>query len=276
MTSLGRSADAGPPDQVAGDAAGGRGISGHERPDGRGAAPAGAPPASGTGDDPVADFAVQLRQLRESHGRLPYRQLAQIAHYSHTALSQAAAGRSLPSREVMQAFVRACEGDVKEWTARWEAVDRLVRPPDEPPRPSAPDRARTDSGWQAAAGRLRDRRWITAAGIAAAACTAVVLWTTSSATVTGPPGQVGPPRLHVESSGLYVRYATVTNPGTQAGYAYVLNTGAGKVHRSPQPVQPGQSWTYFFNRDLKDGAQICGSIGLGPATCVSVHAYSQA
>jgi hypothetical protein len=104
----------------------------------------------------------------------------------------------------------------------------------------------------------------------------VVLWTASSATVTGPPGQAGPPRLQVESSGLYVRYAMVTNPGTRAGYAYVFNIGAGKVHRSPRPVQPGQSWTYFFDRDLKDGAQICGSIGLGPATCVSVRAHSQA
>jgi Helix-turn-helix domain len=272
MTSLGRSADAGPPDQVAGDAAGGRGISGHGRPDGRGAAPADAPPGPGTDGDPVADFAAQLRELRERDGRRPYRQLARDAHYSHTALSQAAAGRSLPSLDVTLAFVSACKGDVKEWKARWEEANRLVRPPDKPPRPSAPGRARTDSGWQAAAVRLRDRRWITAAGIAAAACTAVVLWTTNSATATRPPGQVGPPRLQVESSGLYVRYATVTNPGIQAGYAYVLNTGADKVHRSPQPVQPGQSWTYFFNRDLKDGAQICGSIGPGPATCVIVHA----
>jgi hypothetical protein len=29
---------------------------------------------------------------------------------------------------------------------------------------------------------------------------------------------------------------------------------------------------YFFNRDLKNGTQICGLIDLGPATCATVHA----
>jgi hypothetical protein len=76
----------------------------------------------------------------------------------------------------------------------------------------------------------------------------------------------------MESSGLYIRYVVVTNLGTRAGYAYVINNGDDKTHRSPRPVPPGQPWMYFFNRDLKDGAQICGSIDLGPATCTAVHA----
>jgi hypothetical protein len=70
----------------------------------------------------VAALAAQLRQLREDAGRPPYRQLARTAYYSHSALSQAAAGRELPSLAVTLAFVDACGGDRQEWTARWQAA----------------------------------------------------------------------------------------------------------------------------------------------------------
>lgn len=72
-------------------------------------------PASGA----VADLAARLRQLREEAGRPSYRQLARSAYYSHSALSQAAAGRVLPSLAVTLAFVQACGGDRQEWIARW-------------------------------------------------------------------------------------------------------------------------------------------------------------
>ena len=225
----------------------------------------------------MAGFAAQLRELREEAGRPSYRQLAQRAHYSHTALSQAAAGGSLPSLAVTQAFVHACGGDMEEWTARWHQVNRVVRPPGEPlfpPAPSMPGPARPVSRWRAAAGRVPVRVQVAAAaGMAAAACitSVVLLWPADPAAAPGLPGSARP-RLQVESSGLYVRYVVVTNLGTRAGYAYVVNNGDDKTHRSPGAVPPGQSWMYFFNRDLKDGAQICGSIDLGPATCTAVHA----
>jgi len=96
--------------------------------DGRDAAPAEAPPAHGAVGDAaamsVAGFAAQLRELRERAGRPSYRRLAQLTHYSHTALSQAAAGRALPSLAVTQAFVRACGVDVEEWSARWREAAR--------------------------------------------------------------------------------------------------------------------------------------------------------
>jgi hypothetical protein len=183
----------------------------------------------------VAGFAAQLRELREQAGRPSYRQLAQLAHYSHTALSQAAAGGSLPSLAVTQAFVRACGGDEAEWSARWREVDQVVRSADDPPRPPAPGagpsgagRARPDSGdsgWRAAVGWLRARAAIvTAAGLVAVAsvATVVLLW---------PAGSTVQARAHMqlEHSGLYVRY----------------------------------------------GAQLCGSIDLGPATCARVTARSQ-
>jgi len=273
-------------------------------PDGPGPAYAGAAPAPGAGGGPpaisVADFAAQLRELREHAGRPSYRRLAQLAHYSHTALSQAASGRSLPSLGVTQAFVRACGGDVNEWSARWHEADPAARPPGMPPcssdpgsggaepggvrtGPAEPGRLRSGrrkqpggvTGWQTAARWLRARKRLAAAGIATAAgIAALVLWAVGPAAVTSLPGQARP-ELQVESSGLYVRYAMVTNLGNRAGYAYVINTGDGRVHRSPQPVQPGQFWEYSFNRALKDGVEICGFIGLGPATCADVHAGSQ-
>ena len=80
-------------------------------------------PAAGA----VADLAARLRQLREDAGRPSYRRLARTAHYSHSALSQAAAGRVLPSLAVTLAFAQACGGDPQEWTARWhEAAETGV------------------------------------------------------------------------------------------------------------------------------------------------------
>src|ERR1044071_7323730 len=99
---------------------GGDGLHG-QPPDGAGGRPSGIS---------VADFAVQLRELREHAGRPSYRQLAQLAHYSHTALSQA--------------FVRAGGGDVKEWSARWHKADRAARQPGVPPYSPEPGLARTD------------------------------------------------------------------------------------------------------------------------------------
>jgi len=79
-------------------------------------------PASGA----VANLAARLRQLREDAGRPSYRRLARTAHYSHSALSQAAAGRVLPSLAVTLAFAQACGGDPQEWTAWWHEAETGV------------------------------------------------------------------------------------------------------------------------------------------------------
>ncbi|MEV0262392.1 hypothetical protein AB0I49_13730 [Streptomyces sp. NPDC050617] len=74
------------------------------------------------GDTPALRFAADLRRLRQKAGNPTYRQLSERAHYSIATLSSAAAGRSLPSRTVALAYVRACEGDVNEWERRWHEV----------------------------------------------------------------------------------------------------------------------------------------------------------
>ncbi len=74
------------------------------------------------GEGPAQRFAVALRQLRQSAGNPGYRVLAKRAHYSVTTLADAAAGERLPTLAVALAYVRACDGDESEWTARWRAA----------------------------------------------------------------------------------------------------------------------------------------------------------
>ncbi|MGY4745630.1 nSTAND1 domain-containing NTPase [Streptomyces sp. ATMOS53] len=68
---------------------------------------------------PVQRFAYELRKLRQEAGGLTYREMARRAHYSVSALSQAASGEQLPSLDLALAYARACDGDAEEWERRW-------------------------------------------------------------------------------------------------------------------------------------------------------------
>lgn len=68
---------------------------------------------------PIQRLAWELRRLHEQAGSPSYRQLARRAHYSATTLSEAAGGQRLPSLPVVQAYARACGGDVAKWQDRW-------------------------------------------------------------------------------------------------------------------------------------------------------------
>ncbi|WIY02627.1 hypothetical protein QRX60_01770 [Amycolatopsis mongoliensis] len=94
------------------------------------------------GDDPLTEFAADLRRLRESAGNPTYRELGRRAHYSAGTLSEAAGGRKLPSLAVTLAYVRACGGVPGEWEERWHAVaDGSRRDGDNsPPEPETGER----------------------------------------------------------------------------------------------------------------------------------------
>ncbi|WP_380827233.1 nSTAND1 domain-containing NTPase [Sphaerisporangium rhizosphaerae] len=76
----------------------------------------------GVEDTPLLRFAGDLRRLRRQAGQPSYRELGRRARYSAAALSEAVAGRRLPSLAVTVAFVAACEGDVEAWRERWREL----------------------------------------------------------------------------------------------------------------------------------------------------------
>jgi hypothetical protein len=73
-------------------------------------------------ETPLLRFAGDLRRLRRRAGAPTYRELGKRTNYSAAALSEALSGRRLPSFAVTLAFVRACGGDVEEWTGRWREI----------------------------------------------------------------------------------------------------------------------------------------------------------
>lgn len=74
------------------------------------------------GETSLLMFAADLRRLRQKAGSPTYRNLAERAHYSAATLSEAAAGRRLPTLSVAVAYVEACDGDVRQWRERWQEV----------------------------------------------------------------------------------------------------------------------------------------------------------
>ncbi|MFB4271475.1 hypothetical protein [Nonomuraea sp. GTA35] len=87
-------------------------------------------------NDPLHRFAFELRQLRVKAGGPSYRQLSRRAHFSVTALSEAAGGVVVPSLAVTLAYVEACDGDRDEWEGRWHALIRALAPDDSVPEES--------------------------------------------------------------------------------------------------------------------------------------------
>ena len=84
---------------------------------------------------PVQRFAHDLRVLREKAGKPPYREMAERAGYSITAMSQAAAGNQLPSLAVARVYAEALDADPDEWERRWREADAEVRVPAPDERP---------------------------------------------------------------------------------------------------------------------------------------------
>ncbi|MFC9502585.1 XRE family transcriptional regulator [Streptomyces sp. NPDC057002] len=89
------------------------------------------------GDGPLLEFASGLRRLRQKAGNPPYRTLAEQAHYSISTLSSAASGQRLPTLAVTLAYVRACDGDAREWERRWREVAERLGEEDAGPEESA-------------------------------------------------------------------------------------------------------------------------------------------
>src|ERR1700761_9622335 len=108
---------------------------GRKPPSGRVGPPMGRPENTISSSGAVADFAQQLRLLRQ-HAALTLRQLAGSTGLSTATLSVAASGQRLPTWEVLSAYVQACGGDTEEWRVGWGQGTR--RSPGLPARRRAP------------------------------------------------------------------------------------------------------------------------------------------
>lgn len=132
---------------------------------------------------PEAEFARELRRLRESAGNPTLAPLARRTGYSDTTLSAAMSGRGRPSLDVTLALVTALGGDVVAWEARWwtlpgpasaPAATLTAAPADgeEAPQPVAVADLPTDA---APPPRSRRPLVLAAAGAVAAAAVAALL-----------------------------------------------------------------------------------------------------
>ncbi len=190
---------------------------------------------------PLEAFAHDLRELRRKADVASYRELARRAHYSASALSTAANGRSLPTLAVVEAYVGACGGDQAEWRKRWEELNDLLQAPapeepDPAPEPAAPPapRRRLPVSRRAAVTAS-----ITAGVLGAGAVGAVVLTAGSGA---GAP--VAAPSVLVSNP---VAPGTACDGGRSVLAPLPPSVPAG----SPSPFQAGRRFTFTTAADLR-------------------------
>jgi transcriptional regulator with XRE-family HTH domain len=124
-----------------------------------------------TGSGIPVELAQRLRNLRDASG-LTLRQLAAKSGYSSGALSQAESGRTVPSWDMVTAFVQTCGGDPAQWCQLWELADAERPEPSAPsePEPSKPPLPTLDIDAAVPVEQVR-RRWnrpVTAVAVAAA------------------------------------------------------------------------------------------------------------
>lgn len=109
-------------------------------------------------DGPLAAFASQLRELRSSAGSPTYLSMQRRTGRSRTALSEAAGGDHLPSWETVEAYVVACDGDIRWWLDYWHETQDQVRGDRSASLQASAGKTSNESvsSWPA-----DDRRWLT-------------------------------------------------------------------------------------------------------------------
>lgn len=92
-------------------------------------------------DSPLAQFAADLRRVRERAGKPTYRAMSRLVHRSQTTMSEAAGGRTVPTWETVEAFLRPAVSRTSTSGAdagsafltpplrRWNSLSRSPRTP---------------------------------------------------------------------------------------------------------------------------------------------------
>jgi hypothetical protein len=77
--------------------------------------------------------------------------------------------------------------------------------------------------------------------------------------------------IFVNGNGLRVNYATVTNQtGAHVGRGMISSTFDGRTWTGPV-LHKNQSWRHDYNRIMRDGNKVCGSIEGLDVACVTIH-----
>ena len=186
---------------------------------------------------PVARFAHDLRALRREAGSPTYRELARRTFYSVTSLSQAAAGRSLPTLTITLAFVEACGGDSAQWRRRWHELAATSPVEHPPPTTSAVVSVSLSAGRATSGLRLLNRHRAPVLGLVAAHRRAVSYVATVAADC---------PQVAGASAIAYDPAPPVWSTGTLGGWSgdgcygeFFFESQSGRAAISPNYVQ----WT---------------------------------
>ncbi|GAA0493024.1 hypothetical protein ACFQ2B_00320 [Streptomyces stramineus] len=73
-------------------------------------------------NNPLVAFARDLQALRKQAGNPPLAMMAEHSGMSTATLSNAHAGKKLPTWATVNGYVLACGGDPESWSARWESL----------------------------------------------------------------------------------------------------------------------------------------------------------
>ncbi|CAM5554580.1 hypothetical protein [Streptomyces abikoensis] len=77
--------------------------------------------------------------------------------------------------------------------------------------------------------------------------------------------------IYVNGKGLTVYYAVVTNKkGSTVGRGMISSNYDGATHVGPR-LKKGQSWRFDYNRVMRNGNKVCGSIEGIDVACVTIH-----
>lgn len=168
-----------------------------------------------TGTDSRQRFAADLRRLRLDAGNPTLTRLQDETGISRTVLSDAFAGRQLPSARTIDGIVRACDADAGVWLDRRDALAELLRSREHGDADAPVTDAETDAPSTASTGAPRLRRR-TAVWLAVGAFVVGSLLSGSAAALVTSNVYAGQLAATGEAAGPQIAVETGEDPGMTA------------------------------------------------------------
>ncbi|OZM74681.1 hypothetical protein CFN78_00045 [Amycolatopsis antarctica] len=140
-----------------------------------------AEPKAGERPAALESFVAALKRLREDAGAPSFRRMAQKSGaVSHATLHLTVTGHRLQPWETVREFVRACDGDEREWQVRWQNTEQALSDEESPDPDGATPADTTPQP------RRRPKWLIAAAGVGVAVlCALAGVWVFDGEEPTG-------------------------------------------------------------------------------------------